>query len=437
MYTSYHINLNNRLALLFILLFISSCAKQKDNMKDTINVLTNTNNSFRIDENIANKEFSLDNVTDVLSFDSKSKHYGNVILENLNNKKIIKLKRLKYSNRKTDLPFFITPLIRNNMIYLIDIKGKIVAYDKHNKKIIWKQNLDKSVNTYNILKGGINFYEDKLYITFGSNTIFSLDPKNGNILWQKKLDSLLRSMPYIYNNKLYLLTLNNKLYCLSPKDGQIIWQKSFLDNLSSQFGNSGLNNRGVIMAYGNSSGEIIILDSNKGEVIWKENIGSINLGVEHFNFYDVDSMPIIFDKKLYAVSSNGRIAAFEYISGVKIWEQKLSARKTPWITKNLLFIIDNNNRLVAFTQNSGKIKWYVELNKEILPDREDKLFYGPVVINQKVFVSNNKGKLTAFDYNSGKLLLNYKIPKNINHFPIINDNKLYMINNKSVLYEYQ
>lgn len=422
--------------IIIILLLGTSCSGKKDDGKDLVNVLTSVDYSLNVSDVLSDKIYSLDEVTEFESFDLESKHYGNVILDSFNQKKLKRVKRLKYSGGKTELPFFITPLIIGNVIYLLDVEGSLVAYNKDRKEIIWKINLGK-INAYNSLKGGVNYYKGNLYVTFGSSKIFSIDSKNGNILWERKFDSLLRARPYIHNGKVYVMTLNNKLYCLSTMSGEIIWGDSFLDTLSSQFGNSGLNDRGFIMSYGNSIGDVVVFAAENGEVIWKENIGSTALGVEHFNFYDVDVMPVIFDKKLYAVSSNGKIAAFEYISGVKLWEKKLSSRKTPWVTKDLIFIVDINNNLIALSRDSGKIKWYSELDKEILPKKENKFFYGPVVINGKVFVSSNVGRLSAFDYNSGELLSHYKIPKYINHFPFIHSGKLFMVNNRSVLYEYR
>lgn len=428
---------NNLIIILLLMSICSSCSKKQDKLKDTINILTETDTNLKISETIKEQNFSVNELKTIKHYNTNSKHYGNVIIKGINKKKLKKTHTKKYSNKKTDLPFFIKPLIIKDHIYLIDTNGKLVAYNKKNKKTLWKNNLEDSLDTYNSLKGGINFHKQNLYVAIGSNKIFKINKETGQTIWKKTFDSLIRSIPYIHNDKIYISALNNSLYCLSIKDGKIIWQNSFLDSLSSQFGNSGVNSRGFIISLGNSSGEIIVIDGEKGEIIWKDNIGSINVGVEHFNFYDIDSFPIIYDKKLYSVSSNGNMAAFEYISGVKLWERKLSSRKTPWVTKELVFVIDNNNNLIALSRNSGKIKWYRKLNQEIHQKKEEKFFYGPVVINGQVFVSSNVGRLVAFDYNSGEISSKYKIPKNINHFPIIENDRMYMLNNKSVLYEYK
>ena len=72
----------------------------------------------------------------------------------------------------------------------------------------------------------------------------------------------------------------------------------------------------------------------------------------------------------------------------------------------------------------------VNLNK----DEEEVSFYGAQLINKHVVISNNKGRLFLFNYNDGELLKTYKIPKNINHFPRIADNKLFFVDNSSKFY---
>jgi outer membrane protein assembly factor BamB len=416
-----------------IILLVSCNNSNKEALKDSINVLNEDGISLKIDEYI--EDFSLKKLQSFSIYNNIGDNYGNIIINNFANKikKSAKFKDIKVS---TNLPFFISPLIIDDKIYILNHQGNIAAYNKNNKQLIWKKSLSKLTDNLNHLKGGINYYKDKLYITIGSNMLFSLNANNGQILWQKKLESLIRSKPYISQDKVYIASLDSKIYAFSYINGKLLWQHDSSEKLSSQYGNSSFIANDLIIASGNSEGSLIILDNKTGKEIWQENISSRDLLIEHFNFYDIDATPVIFDKYIYAASNDGWLTSFDYISGIKTWEKKISAYKTPWVTERLLFIIDNKNRLIAITKESGRIKWFVELDTLIKEKKEDKLFYGPVLVNGKIMVSCNCGVMSAFDYNSGELVKSYNIVKNINHFPIINNNKLYMINNKSVLYEY-
>ena len=425
------------LIILTLFTAISCSKKDKIDDKDAIPILTIEQNNLEIAPNFNKEILSLENLEKTDLFDIKSSHSGNITSALfLNDRKIKKIASRSYSKSKSDLPFFVTPLIIDNIIFLLDLSGNAIAYDNSNNKVIWRKNISDGNNVFNYLKGGINYHLGKIYITNGSSDLTALDALTGQIFWQKKFPSLLRSMPYISNNMLYVTTLDNKIYSLTLDTGSIIWQNSALDNLSSQFGNSGFNHRGMLLSYGDPNGNLTLFAGETGEVLWQHNIGEQKITIEHFNFRDIDAKPVLQDKKLYAISSNGYLGAFEYLSGIKIWERKISGRKTPWVTKDLIFIIDAQNRLIALSSKNGQTKWYKSLDSEIMPKAENKLFYGATVINGQVAVSCNCGKLSLFDYNSGALIKNYKIPKNINHFPVISEDKIYFVNNKSKIYQY-
>ena len=427
---------NNILRCVFLyllLLLCISCSDKKYDIKDSINVFTSIDDKLEIDETIDN--FSISGLQESFIYNNIGNNYGNIITNNFTNK-LKKLDKIKYVKKGSKLPFFITPLIINKVIYIINSRGEVAAYNQHDNKLIWRVSLDQSTDKFNHLKGGIGYYKDFLYISFGSNMLFALNAQDGKILWKKKFESLLRAKPYIYNDRVYVASLDNKIYSLSYLNGKLIWQHDFADKLSSQYGHAGFSANKLIIATGDIDGNIIILDNKTGEIIWQDNIGSKDALIENFNFYDIDATPVIYNEHIYAVSTDGWLASFEYLSGIRVWEKRVSARKTPWLTKNLLFIIDNKNRLISIVRETGQIKWFVELDKLIKPKHKNKLFYGPVLVNGKIMVSCNCGLISSFNYNSGDLIKNYKIVNNVNHFPIINNDKLYMVNNNSILYEY-
>ena len=426
-------NIIKYLALHFLLLLCISCGNKDYDIKDSISVFTNIDNDIKIDQNIEN--FSLLELQNSFTYNNSGKNYGNIITNNFADK-LTRLDKIKYAKGDNKLPFFITPLIINKVIYVVNYKGEVAAYNQDNNQLIWKSSLLRSNDKFNHLKGGIAYYKDMLYITIGSNTLFCLNAKDGKISWKKKFSSLLRSKPRIYDNKVYVASLDNKIYSLHHIDGKIIWQNNFADQLSSQYGHASFLVNELIIATGDMDGNILVLDNKTGEIIWQDNIASKDVLIENFNFYDIDATPVIYGDYINVVSTDGWLASFEYLSGIRVWEKRISSRKTPWLTKDLLFIIDNKNRLISIVRETGQIKWFIKLDKLIKPKHKNKLFYGPVLVNGNIMVSCNCGIISSFSYNSGELVKNFKIPKNINHFPIINNDKLYMINNNSILYEY-
>jgi len=412
---------------LLFLLFLISCSKDDIYFKKSFNILPDNNSVLNIDSYLEDRFLGISD-NDLVS-DKYLTNKGVIILPSLTlDKKKFRKKTYKYSNISVDAPFFAKPIFNNDVIFLLDANGRIIAYNIKKNNVKWQLDLFND-DKINHLFGGILLDDNRIYVSNGSHYIYAINAENGKLIWNTDLGFNVRSKPYIVGNKLVISRIDNYLISLNKFSGKRLFGKKYEEFLEANYLEPGLISKGNLILNANGKGDLKLLDINKFVELWSDNISNSNI-INYYNFSDIISSPIINDNKIFAISNDGYLSSYEFFSGEKLWEQKISTRNNLWHTENLLFLINNANYLAALSPENGSVKWSYNLNKE----DKDINFYGPQIINNYVVVISNNGKLFLFDYNNGELLKTFKIPKNINQFPLISDNKIFLVDNSSKFY---
>ncbi len=416
--------------LLFILL-LSACSKDKDKLKDTVDIFSVETENLEADSYLADKNYSTTAADRFLA--SNSRFFGDIRFKD--NLRKLKRKKTKYSKAKTDLPFAIAPTINDKQLFIADRKGEITAIDLETRKKLWRTKLKIASHEINHLSGGIVTDDDYLYVTNGSNYLFVLAQVDGSIKWQKDLGFIVRAKPFIHQNKIYVKTIDERIFAFGKESGNLVWLNELNNSGISLYGNSSFSAYEKVLVSGSSNGDLIAFEAATGKIIWQDSLLSSNAKSENFDFNDIKTTPLIYQKDLYAVSNQGFLAKYDVLSGIKKWDLKLSSAEQFWLTEQLLLIIDNFNNLVAVDTASGQVKWLSKLTDYAKKDKKLN-FYGPMVAGGQVLAISNKGKLLSFAYSSGEYQGKKRIAKNVNLVPLINNEQLYLFNNKGKLYNY-
>lgn len=180
-------------------------------------------------------------------------------------------------------------------------------------------------------------------------------------------------------------------------------------------------------------GFVIALDHD-GNKVWTSEIGEEWMD----NFDGTRSTPLIYDGKLYIMSSYGRLFCLDASNGSEIWKtnvfEQYDGRNIKWgITENLL--VHNNilyvtpggvvNNILAFNKDTGKLIWSSEGKEEV------SAYCSPLVINfegRDIFVTQTASSILGLDTKTGKVLWTYPHPNKWSvqaNTPIYKDGKLY------------
>ncbi len=178
----------------------------------------------------------------------------------------------------------------------------------------------------------------------------------------------------------------------------------------------------------------VIALNHDGNKAWQTEIGEEWMD----NFDGTRSTPIIYDNKLYIMSSFGKLYCMNAENGEVIWVKDLfneyDGRNIKWgVTENLL--IDNNtlfvtlggikSNILALNKDTGKLIWESSGKEEL------SAYCSPLMIDfegNKIFVTQTASSILGLNPNSGDTLWTYPHPNKWSvqaNTPIYKNGKLY------------
>ena len=162
----------------------------------------------------------------------------------------------------------------------------------------------------------------------GNDFAFALDTQTGKEKWKQNLGEIAvlqrgdgpRGSVTVDGNKLYLIRGGGQIHCLSATDGKMLWQKDFEKDfggkLMSRWGYSEsplIDGNHVICSPGGADGNVIALDKNTGNLVWRTKELTDNAG---------HSSPIVADVngiRQYILLTANNVAGIAAKDGRLLW----------------------------------------------------------------------------------------------------------------------
>lgn len=427
----------SKLFLVAIIFLQFACSTNKDQAYDKAKAISIINNNKLIKSDIAPK-VNLDDKILSLSWNHSEDHHQNGRVGNFVKNFTLKKKKYFFQNyKKINLSYSFfnkdiklnLPVIFNNKLYALDNNGKLSLIDIKNNKKLWSKKLFKTNFFVNNYDPKIYANNSILYAHMGHNKIKAVNLVSGDVMWTKKISSLIISKPIVKDNILYLLSDDNKFYALNATNGDINWVHKTISNPNVIYGSPDpvFYKDYVIISY--SSGEVFALNRNNGQEIWSDNLNSNNIINSNYYLNDIDATPIIIKDKLYIVSNSGMMKVIKINSGEVIWQKEIASITNFHINKNYIYILDNDAKLIALALNDASIKWVKQLRAfENNKKPNDKIIYnGLIMADNKLIINSQNGMMFFISPFNGDIL--GKINLNIDNFhsPIIIKNKIYLM----------
>ena len=332
------------------------------------------------------------------------------------------------------------PIIINGVIYAMDANYQISAITQDTGAIIWQKSLERPKNDANSFGGGLTYARGKLFVTTGYGTVYSLDAEQGgNILWEYRTITPIRSAPTVANNILIIVTINNKAIALNAETAVPIWTHQGFENASGIIGNSapGIYDQLVVIPY--SSGELYALRLSNGRVLWQQNLSTHSKFNALSNISDISALPILTSDYVIGFSHGGRLMKIEAATGAPLWDIKAGGVQTPWLAGNYLYVMTNSAQLMAVNTDNGLIKWVKQLPFWVDEDDQQEILHwqGPLLAGDKIFIANQLKDGYFISPYDGEILQNFKIPDSIATPPIVADGMMYILYENADLIAYQ
>ncbi|WP_374411465.1 PQQ-binding-like beta-propeller repeat protein [Novosphingobium colocasiae] len=322
------------------------------------------------------------------------------------------------------------PVIAGGTLYVMDTEGQVSALNAETGSAIWKKSFSVSGDgSSSVFGGGVSFDAGKLFVTTGIGEVAALDPANGNELWKVKPAGPMRGAPTIGFGAVYVTTQDNQIFALDVETGKSLWNESGSTSQSGVFGVAApAAGQGTVIA-GYSSGELVAYRYENGRQLWSDALARTSISTEVGSLTDVDADPIIDSGRVYALGQGGRMAAYELVTGQRIWELNLAGISTPALAGDWVFTLDDHAEILAIQRATGKVRWLTQLTRyKSVKKRKGAFFWvGPILAGNKLWVANNEGDLGWVDPTTGVYTHYRDLDSGVSLAPVVANNTLYVL----------
>lgn len=323
-----------------------------------------------------------------------------------------------------------SPVIGGGRLYAMDTNGTVHAFDANSGARVWETAVkaDKQ-NANSTFGGGASFDDGVLYVTNGVGEVAALDASNGAIKWRVKPAGPLRGSPTVAFGQVMVMTQDNQILALNASDGATLWNENASVGQTNVFGvASPAAGQGTIVA-GYSSGELVAYRYENGRQLWADALARTSIATSVSTLTDIDADPIIERGRVYALGQGGRMAAYELLTGQRVWELNLAGISTPAIAGDWIFTLTDEAKLLCIAKSTGKVRWMTQLQR-FKSEKKKKgqiLWTGPVLAGNRLWVANSRGEVMQVSVTDGVASPFTELGSGVSQAPIVANQTLYIL----------
>jgi outer membrane protein assembly factor BamB len=239
----------------------------------------------------------------------------------------------------------------------------------------------------------------------------------------------LRGSPTVGFGAVYVMTQDNQIVALDVADGKLLWTESGSTGQTSVFGVAApAAGQGSVIA-GYSSGELVAYRYENGRQLWADALARTSIATTVSTLTDIDADPIIERGRVYALGQGGRMAAYELVTGQRIWELSLAGISTPAIAGDWIFTLTDEGKLLCIAKNTGKVRWLTQLERyKNEKKKKNPIFWtGPVLAANRLWIANSEGQISAASATDGTVTPFTRVGASISLAPVVAGEMLYIL----------
>ena len=323
-----------------------------------------------------------------------------------------------------------SPVVGGGALFVMDTEGVVHAFDAATGAQRWKQGFQiKGDGATSVYGGGASYSDGRLYITTGMGEVAALDAADGKVLWKVKPAGPLRGSPTIALNAVFVMTQANQLIALSAADGTQQWSRAASVGQTGVFGVAAPAVGQSTVIAGFSTGELIAYRYENGRELWSDALARTSLSTTVGVLTDIDADPIIDRGRVFALGQGGRMAAYELVTGQRIWELNLAGISTPAVAGDWVFTLTDDAKLLCIARATGKVRWMTQLMRyKNEKKKKDQVFWtGPVLAGDRLWIANSRGEVHSASVADGRVVLAAQVGSPVTLAPVVANSTLYIL----------
>ena len=249
-------------------------------------------------------------------------------------------------------------------------------------------------------------------------------------VWQSKIGGgssasiALTAAPIVFNGLVMTLDTTGKVRAFALKTGELRWEKILKPTEKAGIFGGGLGSGQNKLYISLGSGELIALDIQNGEELWRVSTGRA-----------LRSAPSYADGRIFVTTLDNMTFAFSASTGISLWSHTgmianaaLLGAASPAIENNKVILAYSSGEVYALQTNNGRIFWGDNLSVMRGSSGVTRISHvrgNPVIDENMVFATSHSGRLIALDLKTGRRLWELPIASRV--MPWVAGNYLYVI----------
>jgi len=327
------------------------------------------------------------------------------------------------------------PVVAGGRVFTMDADGVVAAFDAAGGGSLWRTSTQPPDDRTTNIGGGVAVSGDTVFAATGRAEMLALNAATGAIRWRAPLGGPARSAPTIAADRIFVGTLDNQMLGLSATDGKRLWsyQSPASETLVLGLPAPAFVDGIVIAGFG--SGELVALRAASGTVVWSDSLAASRGRTAISDLSAIRGMPMVKDGRVYAVSLGGQLLANDLRSGRRLWELEMASGETPWIAGDWLFAVGTDGRVAAVSRADGTVAWITQLDRYENPakQRDPITWCGPVLAGGRLFLGNSTGNAVLLDPANGAIAGTLALPGALSLAPVVAGGTMFMVTDNATL----
>ncbi len=263
------------------------------------------------------------------------------------------------------------PAVADGKLFLATVEGRVLCVDAARGEQLWSFTADSEVQS------GVNLTDEFVLFATQSGSVYCLRIGDGKPRWQYTTGDQIRSTPTIADELVLVAGCDRFLHAVELKTGRPRFK---VDMESVTMATPAVLDG---MAWvGTEDGELLAIDIGSGTIKWRKPLGDQPTGIR--------SSAAVHPARLVVGKNDKRVYCVDPYTGEVMWTYRARAaiHCSPTIVGLQVYVASEDGRLNAFDLMTGKQLWQHELARPAV---------GAIAIdNQRLVVVNERGEIHCF-----------------------------------------
>ena len=328
------------------------------------------------------------------------------------------------------------PVVADGRVFAMDAFGSITSFDTETGDQLWEKTYEDLDLDDSVFGGGLALDGERLFASFTSGVVISLNTADGAELWRQSLDLPIRSAPTLSDGILLVLTADNQVYALNQESGQPSWRHAGFFETSAVLGGPSPAVDGGIAIVPYSSAEVFALRLDNGRPLWNDTLARPRRTQALAQISDIEGAPVIDGDRVYVGGRGGQVAAIDIRQGIRAWDTDLAAVDTPWLAGDFIFLLTERNEVVCLSRQNGRIRWVQQLALTDAPNGTNGkalTWRGPVLAGEQLILTNSDSEVVTLSPYTGERLGSFSLPDKAANAPVVAGGTIFVLTEEAEL----